>query len=66
MELTLKEQKDTDGDKVIKWFKNHQIKVIDYIKNDDVVYHRYSKANRQYRRLRGKDDAEDLHLNSHV
>lgn len=57
---------DTDGDKVIKWFKNHQIKVIDYIKNDDVVYYRYSKANRQYRRLRGKDDAEDLHLNSHV
>jgi hypothetical protein len=39
---------DIDGKKVIKWFNNNKIKIINKIRNDNTVYNKNSKANRKY------------------
>ena len=54
---------DIDGNEVIKWFNKKNIKVIDEIKNDNYIYNRCSKANRQYsRRVRN----ENININGNV
>ena len=43
-----------DGEKVVSWFESHEIKIIDHIDNDNMTYHKNSKANRIYRKLKNK------------
>ena len=43
-----------DGEKVVSWFANHEINIINHIDNMNTIYKPNSKANRIYRKLKNK------------